>query len=163
MKLLLVEDEPELAHSIASFLEQVGFRVEQAPEFAQAMEKIALYNYDCLLVDLGLPDGNGLDIIRALRKQESATGVLVISARNAVDDRITGLNLGADDYLSKPFHLAELNARVQAILRRRQFGGKAAIRFAEICVHTAERQVFAGNQVLGFTRKEYDLLLFSGK
>lgn len=149
-----------MAQSIAAFLEQVGFRVEQVAECGQALEKIALYNYDCLLVDLGLPDGNGLDIIRALRKQESSTGVLVISAKNALDDRITGLNLGADDYLSKPFHLAELNARVQAILRRRQFGGKAEIRFAGICVHTAERQVFAGNQALELTRKEYDLLLF---
>ncbi len=160
MKLLLVEDEPELARSIATFLEQVGFRVEQVSGYGQAMEKLALYNYECLLVDLGLPDGDGLDIIRALRQQDASTGILVISAKNALDDRIDGLNLGADDYLPKPFHLAELNARVQAILRRRQFGGKAEIRFAEISVHTAERRVFAGKRALELTRKEYDLLLF---
>jgi DNA-binding response OmpR family regulator len=141
-------------------MQGAGFLVELASGCQKAFEKISLYEYDCILIDLSLPDGNGLDIVRALKQQESNAGILIISAKNALDDRVTGLELGADDYLSKPFHLAELNARLHAILRRRQFGGKAEISFADIRVQTFERQVFTGNTALDLTRKEYDLLLF---
>jgi DNA-binding response OmpR family regulator len=160
MKLLLVEDEPTLAQSIADYLHEDGFLVERASDYATASEKAALYHYDCILVDIMLPGGNGLDLIRQLKKLESPAGILIISAKNSLDDRITGLELGADDYLTKPFHLAELNARIKSILRRRQFGGKSEIVFAEISIQTAERQVFVLKNSIDLTRKEYDLLLF---
>ena len=160
MKILLIEDEPNLAQSIAGFLRSSGYLVEQCTGLEKALEKIALYEYDCVLADLGLPDGNGLDLVRALKRQQSPAGILIISAKNALDDRLIGLELGADDYLAKPFHLAELNARIQAILRRRKFGGKAEIVFADIRLQPAERLVFVQEQNIELTRKEYDLLLF---
>jgi len=160
MKILLVEDEPALAQSMAGYLREEGYLVEYAPTYGLALEKTALYQYDCILVDIMLPDGNGLDLIRHLKKQNSAAGLLIISAKNALDDRISGLDLGADDYLTKPFHLSELNARIKAILRRRQFAGNPEVVFAEIRVQTAEKQVFVHDQPIALTRKEYDLLLF---
>jgi DNA-binding response OmpR family regulator len=160
MKLLLIEDEPMLAQSIVEYLREDGYRVEHAPDYTAAVEKIGLYQYDCILVDIMLPGGNGLDIVRNLKKQESSAGILIISAKNALDDRLNGLELGSDDYLAKPFHLAELNARIKAILRRRQFGGNQDICFAEIRVHPSERQTFVFDKPIDLTRKEYDLLLF---
>jgi len=160
MKLLLIEDEPALAQSIADYLRDDGYMVEQAFTYDGAAEKIGMYQYDCILVDIMLPGGNGLDLVRILKKQAASTGILILSAKNALDDRLTGLELGADDYLTKPFHLAELNARIKAILRRRQFGGNLDISFAEIRVKPAERQVFVLEQPVELTRKEYDLLLF---
>jgi DNA-binding response OmpR family regulator len=160
MKLLLIEDEPVLAHSIIDYLQEEGFLVEHVSSFGAAEAKIGVYQYDCILIDLMLPGGNGLDLIRSVKKQGTSTGILIISAKNALDDRLIGLELGSDDYLAKPFHLAELNARIKAILRRRQFGGNAAITFAEIRVETQERQVFVIDNPIDLTRKEYDLLLF---
>ena len=160
MKLLLIEDEPVLAHSIIDYLQEEGFLVEHVSSFGVAEAKIGVYQYDCILIDLMLPGGNGLDLVRSVKKQGTSTGILIISAKNALDDRLIGLELGSDDYLAKPFHLAELNARIKAILRRRQFGGNAAITFAEIRVETQERQVFVIDNPVDLTRKEYDLLLF---
>jgi len=160
MKLLLIEDEPSLAHSIAAYLRDDGYLVEHCADYASALDKIQVYQYDCVLVDIMLPGGNGMDLVAQLKKQESPAGILIISAKNALDDRLNGLELGADDYLTKPFHLAELNARIKAILRRRQFGGNAEIIFAEIKVQTAERQVLVCDVPIDLTRKEYDLLLF---
>ena len=160
MKLLLIEDELTLAQSIAEYLRDDGYLVEHATNFADALEKIEVYQYDCILVDIMLPGGNGLDLVRSLKKKESPSGILIISAKNALDDRLVGLELGSDDYLTKPFHLAELNARIKAILRRRQFGGNSDIIFAEIRVQPSDRQVFVSDQPIELTRKEYDLLLF---
>lgn len=160
VKLLLIEDEPTLAQSIADYLRDDGFLVEYAADYASAAAKIGIYQYDCILIDIMLPGGNGLDLVRTLRKQASPAGILIISAKNALDDRLTALELGSDDYLTKPFHLAELNARVKAILRRRQFGGSTELVFAEIRVQSAERQVFVLEKPIDLTRKEYDLLLF---
>lgn len=161
MKILLIEDEPTLASSIQEFLFAEGYLVEYATDFPTAEEKVAIYEYDCLIVDINLPGGGtGLDVLREIKKQRPTTGVIIISAKNSLDDKIIGLDLGADDYLTKPFHLTELNARIKAILRRRQFGGTSDIVFSEIRVQPADRQVFVFEQMVELTRKEYDLLLF---
>lgn len=161
MKLLLIEDERDLAASIQEFLQGEGYLVEWAADFPGADEKVALYEYDCLIVDINLPGGGtGLDILRSLKKRRPHTGVIIVSARNAFDDRILGLDLGADDYLTKPFHLPELNARLKALLRRRHFDGNPEVAFAEIRVKPAERQVFVQHAALELTPKEYDLLLY---
>ena len=160
MKLLLIEDEPDLAADMLAYLEQEGYRCEMAPTFDAAAEKIALYAYDCVLVDITLPGGNGLDLVRMLKKTDNPTGIVIISAKDSLTDKITGLNIGADDYLTKPFHLAELSARLQSVVRRRQFAGRKEIVVRGITIRPDEVQVLINNQPLELTRKEYDLLLF---
>ncbi len=161
MKLLLIEDERDLALTVQEFLQGEGFLVEWAHDFPAAAEKTACYEYDCLIVDINLPGGgSGLDVVRMLKKQRPETGVLIISARNALDDRVAALDLGADDYLTKPFHLSELNARLKALLRRRRFGGSPDVVFREIRVKPAERLVLVSGTPLDLTPKEYDLLLY---
>ena len=160
MKLLLIEDEPDLAADMLAYLEQEGYRCEMAPTFDAAAEKIALYAYDCVLVDITLPGGNGLDLVRMLKKTDNPTGIVIISAKDSLTDKITGLNIGADDYLTKPFHLAELSARLQSVVRRRQFAGRKEIVVRGITIRPDEVQVLINNQPLDLTRKEYDLLLF---
>ena len=160
MKLLLVEDEPALRAALLGSLRQAGYVVEEAVDFVQAEDKIMLYQYDCVLLDLTLPDGSGLDLLRALKSANSPAGVLIITARAALDDKITGLDLGADDYLIKPFHLSELNARVRAILRRRQFQGQQQIVFRDLLVLPDLAEVHVRGEQLTLTKKEYDLLLY---
>jgi DNA-binding response OmpR family regulator len=161
MKILLIEDERTLAASIADFLKSEGYLVEVAADFAAAEDKALMYEYDCLLIDINLPGGgSGLDVLRALKKVRPEAAVIILSARNALEDRITGLDLGADDYLAKPFHLSELNARLKALLRRRQFGGASDVVFNEIRVNPVERSVFVQNHPIDLTPKEYDLLLY---
>lgn len=160
MKLLLVEDEPALRAALLGSLRQAGYVVEEAVDFVQAEDKIMLYKYDCVLLDLTLPDGSGLDLLRALKSANSPAGVLIITARAALDDKITGLDLGADDYLIKPFHLSELNARVRAILRRRQFQGQQKIVFRDLLVLPELAEVHVRGEQLTLTKKEYDLLLY---
>jgi DNA-binding response OmpR family regulator len=160
MKILLVEDESALRSALLGSLKQAGYLVETAADFAQAQEKIMLYKYDCVLLDLTLPDGSGLDLLRALKAGSSAAGVLIITARDALDDKIMGLDLGADDYLIKPFHLSELNARVRAIIRRRQFQGQQQIVFRDLVVLPDLAEVQVRGEQLTLTKKEYDLLLY---
>jgi DNA-binding response OmpR family regulator len=160
MKLLLVEDEAALRQTLVDTLRQGGYVVEVACTFAQAYEKIKLYRYDCLLVDLTLPDGDGLDLVRMLKADGSPTGVLVLTARDRLEDRVTGLDLGADDYLVKPFHLSELNARLRSIIRRRQFQGQHYIAFRDLLVWPERNEVLVKGKPLPLTRKEYDLLLY---
>jgi DNA-binding response OmpR family regulator len=160
MKLLLVEDEAALRTTLVPALAQNGYVVEVAINFAQAYEKIKLYCYDCVLVDLTLPDGDGLDLVRSLKADGSPAGVLIFTARDTLEDRITGLDLGADDYLVKPFHLSELNARVRAIIRRRQFQGQHHIAFRDLLVWPEQNEVLVHGEALTLTRKEYDLLLY---
>ena len=160
MKLLLVEDEAALRATLLDALRQSGYVVEVAPDYAQALEKIMLYRYDCVLLDLTLPDGNGLDLLRALKADSSPAGVLVISARDSLDDRVAGLDLGADDYLVKPFHLSELNARLRAIIRRRRFQGHNHLIFRDLVVWPDQAEVLVHGESLALTRKEYDLLLY---
>lgn len=160
MKLLLVEDEAALRGALRASLQQAGYVVEVAADFAQAQEKIMLYQYDCVLLDLTLPDGSGLDLLRALKAGGSPAGVLIITARDALDDKVVGLDLGADDYLVKPFHLSELNARLRAIIRRRQFKGQQQIVFRDLLVWPELAEVYVRGEPLTLTKKEYDLLLY---
>lgn len=160
MKLLLIEDEKSLSDAIADYLSEEGYLCETADSYMIASEKIELYQYDCVLADINLPDGSGLDIVRTLKKVKAECGIIIISARNSVDDRIEGLDLGADDYISKPFNLAELNSRIKSVLRRRKFEGNNEITFNEIVVKPSENHVSVNDQTLTLTKKEFDLLMF---
>ena len=160
MKILLIEDEPSLRASMQQFLENEGNIVSSASTFQQALEKVNDYDYDCLVVDITLPDGNGLAIIQDLKKRNKSVGIIIVSAKNSLDDRLVGLDLGADDYLTKPFHLAELNARIKSVLRRRLFDGKTKITFDAISISPENQQVSIHNEIVELTSKEYELLLF---
>ncbi|WP_026994969.1 response regulator transcription factor [Flectobacillus major] len=160
MKLLIIEDEIPLLESIIHYFGQEGHICEIAPNWETAMEKVQLYEYDCIVVDINLPDGNGLSIIRHLKKELSEVGIIIISAQNALNDRLVGLELGADDYLTKPFHLAELNARIKSIIRRRNFQGNTSITFEEIVVWPSEMLVTIHDKTLILTKKEFDLLMY---
>lgn len=160
MKILIIEDERALSEGIVSYLKGQEYICETAADYHAAIEKTELYDYDCILLDITLPGGSGLDILKELKANSKADGVLIISAKNSLDDRIAGLNLGADDYLPKPFHLPELNARIAAIIRRRNFGGSNIVTFNEIKIDTQARLVAVNKQALELTRKEYELLLY---
>jgi DNA-binding response OmpR family regulator len=158
MKILIVEDEVLLRSSLEEFLEKEGFVVEIAGTIELAEEKISLYDYDVVLLDLGLPDGDGISLIEQIKSKEKVTGVIIISARDAIDDRVIGLEKGADDYLTKPFHLSELNARLKSLYRRLNFKGSLDISFNEITINPNERTVFVNSKEVVLTKKEYDLL-----
>lgn len=160
MKILVIEDEKELSKSIVRYLSGENYRCEVADTFKTALDKIESFDYDCILLDIGLPDGNGLNLLKLLKENDKTEGVIIISAKNAIDDRIGGLNLGADDYLPKPFHLPELGARVAAVIRRRRFNGNHALVLNELLIDTAAKTVSVNDRHVDFTRKEYDLLLY---
>ena len=160
MKILLIEDEPELQKSIEQYLEMEGNIVEISPDFSHAQQKISIYDYDCILVDITLPNGSGLDLLREIKLKKSKAGVIIISAKNSLDDKVNGLDLGADDYLPKPFHLSELNSRIKALIRRKSFDGNLEISINEIKILPHERRVLVHNQDVILTLKEYDLLLY---
>ncbi|QHT70912.1 response regulator transcription factor [Rhodocytophaga rosea] len=160
MKILIIEDEKGLAESIVDYLNKEGFICEVASTYWQAHEKVNVYNYDCIIADLTLPDGEGFGIIETLKKISATTGVIIISARNALEDKIKGLTIGSDDYLTKPFHLSELNARLKSLIRRLNFGGSNEINFDAIQVQTAARKVFVAGKETTLSRKEYDLLMY---
>ncbi len=158
MKLLLVEDQEELASSIQNYFAKEGDICEHAGSFNNASEKLYGYQYDVLILDLMLPDGDGLSLLRMVKENWPQLGVLIISAKNALDDKLKGLDLGADDYLPKPFHLAELNARTKAIFRRRQQKGQSLIKFKEITLDPETHEALVFDEQLDLTRKEYELL-----
>jgi DNA-binding response OmpR family regulator len=160
MKLLIIEDELELCNSIVTYLKSESYACEMVHSYAAALKKIDAFEYDCILLDIGLPDGNGLRILEELKENKKADGVIIVSAKNSIDDRIKGLRIGADDYLAKPFHLSELSARVAAIIRRKQFTGNNNVVFNEITVDTLSREAEVNQQILDLTRKEYQLLLY---
>jgi DNA-binding response OmpR family regulator len=160
MKILIVEDEVALAESIVQYLEGEGYVCEMALDFLSASRKVHDYDYECILLDINLPDGNGLDIIRELKAKQKTAGIIIISARNSTADRIMGLDLGADDYLVKPFNLSELSSRIKSVLRRVYFSGNNEIIFNEIRVDLNAIQVFVHDELVQLTKKEYDLLLF---
>lgn len=160
MKILVIEDEQALCETIVSYLEEEGYRCEQAGTVELGSEKVNLYEYDCMLVDIGLPDGSGLSLIKELKKCHPETGIIIISAKNSMDDKISGLDLGADDYLTKPFHLPELNSRIKSLLRRRKFEGKQELLIDKITIWPENRQVLINGEPLQLTRKEFDLLMF---
>ena len=160
MKVLLIEDEKHLSESIISYLKQENFICDAAADYAAAVEKIESFDYDCILLDINLPGGSGLDTLKQLKQNKKMDGVLIISARNALEDKIEGLQLGADDYLPKPFHLSELVARIKAIIRRRNSGGNNLIQFNELMIDTLAKTVLVNNKLIELTRKEYQLLLY---
>lgn len=160
MKILLIEDESTLAQTILNLLVKEGYTARWVSGYQAAINKIDEETYDCFLVDISLPDGNGLNIVRYLKKNNADSGIIIITARNSVNDRIEGLDLGADDYLSKPFHLAELNSRIKAVLRRRKYAGLKTIEIDNLKIIPDNFQVLVDNERIEFTRKEFDLLLF---
>lgn len=160
MKILIIEDERELVKSMAQYLRQESYVCEVAYTAGEADEKILMFEYDCILLDINLPDGNGLKILETLKAKQKTDGVIIITARNSVEDKVAGLNLGADDYLAKPFFLPELAARVSAVIRRRHFNGSNRITFHEIAVDLLGKTLHVNEQPVELTRKEYDLLVF---
>lgn len=160
MKILIIEDEKEISNSICEYLLNEQFFCETAFTFETALEKISLYEYACILLDIGLPGGSGLTLLQQLKKENKSDGVLIISAKNSLDDKVTGLRAGADDYLTKPFHLSELGARVAAIIRRKSFDGKNVVTCDNLILDLNNKTASVNEQVIDFTRKEYDLLLY---
>jgi len=160
LKILLVEDDKAIADSIIVYLREDGFICEFASTFKDAEEKIHTYEYDLIIVDIMLPDGTGFDLVKQLKQAKSKSGIIVISARDGVNDKILGLDLGADDYVTKPFHLAELNARIKSVIRRRNFDGNNEIIFREIRINPESLQVSVNGKLIDLTKKEYDLLMY---
>lgn len=160
MKLLIIEDEPEMLENMAQTLEREHYIVETASDYKSALHKIAVYDYDCILLDITLPDGNGLELLKELKLSGKDEGVIIVSAKDSLDDRLEGLNLGADDYLPKPFHMAELHARVKAVLRRRHFDGNPHIHIGNVSIHPESRQVTIDTNDIVLNRKEYDILMY---
>ena len=160
MKVLIVEDNEQLVEEITTFLRENNFITEYALTLSIALEKVGLYQYDLIIVDLGLPDGDGLDLITRIKEKDTETAIIVLTARDSLDSKVKGLEYGADDYLTKPFHKSELNARIHSILRRRKAGGSNTLKVNEISIDLNASQVTVNNTLLKLTRKEYDLLLF---
>jgi len=160
MKILIIEDEIELLIAISNYLVRENYICELAESFNKADEKLSIYEYDVILLDITLPDGNGLELLKTIKKYHIKSGVIIISAKNSLDDKISGLDLGADDYMTKPFQLSELNSRIKAVLRRRQFDGTNILNFNEIAVNTDSKSVAVNGIEITITKKEYDLLLF---
>ena len=160
MKLLIIEDEKDLAESMVTYLQNESYACEVAYNFKEALDKIETSEYECIALDIMLPGGSGLQLLKELKKNNKGDGVIIISAKNSIDDRISGLRLGADDYLVKPFHLSELAARINAIIRRKIHGGNNIVSFNEISVDTIAKQVAIKKEPVELTRKEYELLLY---
>lgn len=160
MKILIIEDEPSLRELIQRSLEKERYVVEAAADFQSGLRKIEDYDYDCVLLDIMLPDGNGLNLLEQLKKMRKRENVIIISAKDSLDDKVQGLELGADDYLPKPFHLAELNARIKSVIRHQRRDGEMDIRLANIRIVPDTFQVFVDDKEIELNRKEYDILLY---
>lgn len=160
MKVLIIEDEAELVSAVVQSLEKEQLRVEQAGDFESALSKISLYEYDCILLDIMLPGGTGFDVLEVLRKEGKTENVIIISAKNSLEDKLRGLALGADDYLTKPFHLAELNARIKAVMRRKVFEGKNSVQLSNISLDITDRTLSVNGEDLPLNRKEFDILYY---
>ena len=160
MKILIVEDEPSLRELIQCSLEKERYVVETASDFNSALRKVEDYDYDCILLDIMLPDGSGLDLLERLKALHKRENVIIISAKDSLEDKVLGLELGADDYLPKPFHLVELNARIKSVIRRHQHDGEIDIRQGNVRIEPDKYRVFVNNQELELNRKEYDILLY---
>jgi len=160
MKILIIEDEKEMLQNMRQTLEMENYVVETAASFEQAVSKLGVYRYDCILLDIGLPDGNGLELLEEIKKNGFQDGVIIVSARDSLDDKIRGLDLGADDYLAKPFHTAELNARVKAVLRRKKFDGSKTLNIANLEIDLDAHSVRVEGREMELNRKEFDVLLY---
>lgn len=162
MKILVIEDEPEMMGLIKQFLVDENYVVEEAGDFHSGLDKIISYDYDCILLDIMLPDGNGLELLQELKNLDKADSVIIISAKDSLDDKIKGLDLGADDYLTKPFHIAELNARIKSVIRRKKSDGRRLLELENVTINMEERSVLVNNQPMDLNRKEFDILVFLG-
>lgn len=160
MKLLIIEDELSLQELMTKALKAEGHIVENALDFDMAIDKVGSYSYDCILLDINLPGGSGLDILSHIKKQSSGQNVIIISARDSIDDKVLGLELGADDYLAKPFHMAELSARIRSVIRRSRNDGELVYRFGNVAVEDASRKVTVAGQEVGLLKKEFDILKY---
>jgi len=160
MKILVIEDEPSLQELIRQSLEKERYVVECASDYHTAVWKIADYQYDCILLDIMLPDGNGLSLLEELKKMRKHDSVIIISAKDSLDDKIAGLELGADDYLAKPFHLAELIARIRSVVRRKQYDGETSVQLGNVQIFPEQFRVLVGDRPLELNRKEYDILIY---
>jgi DNA-binding response OmpR family regulator len=160
MKVLIIEDSAELANSVRDFLVRENYVCEIAASYAEAEEKLFRFQYDCILLDIMLPDGNGLTLLETIKAEQAQSNILVISAKNGLQDKVTGLDEGADDYITKPFHLPELHARIRAIYRRKNLNGNNIVEFNEISLNTSTLDVTVAGKLLDVTRKEFDLLLY---
>lgn len=160
MKLLIIEDEKSLSDSIVAYMGGEQYLCEQAFTYGEAKMKVGIYDYDCILLDLMLPGGNGLDILRELRRRNNRAGVIIVSAKDSLEDKVKGLEIGADDYLAKPFHLAELSMRIYAVIRRREFAAGNVIRSNGVEVGLLNKSVSVEGSPVVLTKSEYELLLF---
>lgn len=160
MKILIVEDEIELLNTIANYLENGDHVCEKVTTLFDAEDKLLSFTYDIILLDINLPDGNGIDFLKTVKETSPETGVLIVSARNSLDDKLKGLDLGADDYITKPFHLAELNSRINSLIRRKKYEGNNTIKFNEIEINPDSKTVTINNKPISLTKKEYNLLLY---
>jgi DNA-binding response OmpR family regulator len=158
MKVLIIEDEIELQKTLADSLIREHFVIETASDFESASEKLAVYDYDCILLDIMLPGGSGLELLEQLKQSGKSGNVIVISAKDSLDDKLKGLELGADDYLTKPFHIAELNARIKAVLRRKKWDGKNTLEIGNLVLDLSERQLSVDGIPVPINRKEFDIL-----
>jgi DNA-binding response OmpR family regulator len=160
MKILIIEDENELLVTMKNYLESEGFLCETASSYFEAEDSLSVFNYDIIVLDLTLPGGNGLDLIRLIKVRNRQAGLLIVSAKNSLDDKIRGLDMGADDYISKPFHLAELNSRIKSLARRRHFDGTNELIYNEIKINIESCEVTVNEKIIELTKKEYEMLLF---
>lgn len=160
MKILIIEDEIGMRETLERFFVDQKFVVETAADYAAGLSKLSVYDYDCVLLDITLPGGSGLDLLSEMKRLNKRDSVIIISARDAIDDKVLGLNLGADDYLPKPFHLAELNARVKSLIRRNQVAGDMSISIENVKLLPDVRTVSINNNELQLNRKEFDLLYY---
>ncbi|MFZ7116718.1 MAG: response regulator transcription factor [Bacteroidota bacterium] len=165
MKILIVEDELELLSSMKEYLSMEGFVCEIAADYHTASQLISTYQYDCIIIDITLPDNNGLLLIDELKAINTETGIIIVSAKNSIDDRVSGLAKGSDDYLTKPFHLSELNARLKALIRRKYFNGSDIINCGSLRIDIATKKLFVKETEIILTQKEYEILIYliSGK
>lgn len=160
MKILVIEDEPQMMGLIKQFLVDESYLVEGAADFKTGLDKIVTYDYDCILLDIMLPDGNGLSILKELKQLGKSDSVIIISAKDSIDDKIKGLDFGADDYLAKPFHLSELNARIKSVIRRKKTDGCKLLELNNLSINIEERVVTVNNHTVELNRKEFDILVF---
>lgn len=160
MKILIIEDEFEILKSIKDFLVAENYLVETAGDFSSGIEKVMIYEYDCILLDISLPGGTGLTILKEMKKKKIDANVIIISAKDSLDDKVLGFDLGADDYLTKPFHFTELHARIKAVLRRKKLDGSNVVHIGNLSMDFNQRIVKIDNIELKLNRKEYDILSF---
>ncbi|CAL65800.1 response regulator transcription factor [Christiangramia forsetii] len=160
MKILIIEDEKDMLQNMEDTLLKQNYIVETASDLDSAMSKVGVYDYDCILLDINLPDGSGMEILNFLKENKKTEGVIIVSARNSLDDRIQGLDTGADDYIAKPFHMAELNARVKALLRRKKFDGSVLFNIGNLHIDSEKHTSYTEFGEMELNRKEFDILTY---